>query len=118
MFFTNNLFFAIKIVAKETGLKKKAFCKKVLKSVCILVSSDIPFTHRPFAAAQVHMCLADPSWEEDPVGAFLRICQRLGEAKEQFDDKTFNCECVAKLRDGFDTLQFPFGAEPNIRSDF
>lgn len=118
MFFTNNLFFVIKVVAKEIGLKKKAFCKTVLKSVCILVSSYIPFTHRPFAAAQVHMCLTDPSWEEDPVGAFSRICQRLGEAKEQFDDKTFNCECVAKLCNGFDTLQFPFGAEPNMRSDF
>ena len=94
----------IKVVAKENHLKKTAFCKTVLQSVCILVSSYIPLTHRPSAAAQVHMCLTDPSWEEDPVGAFLRICQGLGEAKEQFDDKTLNCECIAKLCHGFDTL--------------
>lgn len=64
------------------------------------------------------MFLTDPSWQEDSVGAFSTICQRLGEAKEQFDDKTLNCECVAKLRDDLDTLQFRFGAEPNISSDF
>ena len=112
------IFCVVKVVAKETGLKKKAFCTTVLKSVCILVSSYIPFTRRASATAQVHMFLTDPSWQEDSVGAFSTICQRLGETKEQFDDKTLNCEWIAKLRDDLDTLQFRFGAEPNISSNF